>query len=73
MAGAERLGLFIAAMQLDARTAEDWGFIEKAVLAAILDGAIEECSKNSLPTGLPARVYKRNSCKNGEIVLLNRP
>jgi len=30
---------------IDARTAEDWGLIEKVVPAAILDGAIEECSK----------------------------
>ena len=36
---------------IDARTAEDWGLIEKAVPSQILDGAIEECSKKLASNG----------------------
>jgi len=41
--------------EIDACTAKDWGLIEKVVPAAILDGAIEECSKklaSNGPTGM---------------------
>ena len=51
---------------IDARTAEDWGLIEKVVPAEILDGAIEECSKNSLPTEPPVYVFKKTHAKMGK-------
>ena len=58
---------------IDAHTAEDWGLIEEVVPAAVLDGAIEECSKKLASNGATGMRLQKKLMQNGEIVLLNRP
>ena len=52
---------------IDARTAEGWGLIEKAVPAAILDGTIDECSKKLASNGATGtRLQKKLMQKWGD-------
>ena len=51
---------------IDARTAEDWGLMEKVVPAALLDGTIEECSKKLASNGATGmRLQKKLMQKRG--------